>query len=253
MRLWLLAILLILQGELGAREVRYPAGLYTGNPAQFQMLDQRAVNTTPEQEASLAGLTHYLTAPAQSELQKVRVIWKWITTHIAYDVEGYPKKNRPMITKASEAFHQRIAVCGGYANLFKAMADMAGVEARVITGKTKLDVGQLWAIGHAWNAVRIDGYWYLLDATGGAGTVLDFYHPDKARYTFRYEEYWFLPHPKYMAFSHAPEDPDWQLLKDPVLPYDFLYFPLIRPEFGRLGLWFAAKPSGQIHIKPDQT
>lgn len=50
-------------------------------------------------------------------------------------------------------------VCAGYAGAFKLLADAAGLESVVVTGM--LD-GNL---PHAWNKVKIDGEWEILDVT----------------------------------------------------------------------------------------
>lgn len=50
-------------------------------------------------------------------------------------------------------------VCAGYAGAFKLLADAAGLECVVVTGMLE---GNL---PHAWNKVRIDGEWEILDVT----------------------------------------------------------------------------------------
>lgn len=51
------------------------------------------------------------------------------------------------------------AVCAGYAGAFKLLADAAGLECIVVTGMLE---GNL---PHAWNKVKIDGEWEILDVT----------------------------------------------------------------------------------------
>lgn len=50
-------------------------------------------------------------------------------------------------------------VCAGYAGAFKLLADAAGLECVVVTGMLE---GNL---PHAWNKVKIDGEWEILDVT----------------------------------------------------------------------------------------
>ena len=72
------------------------------------------------------------------------------------------------------------AVCQGYADTYKAIANRAGLECVLVSGHgkgygyTPLKKGERppppKPDGHAWNAVRIDGgEWKLLDACWGAG------------------------------------------------------------------------------------
>jgi uncharacterized repeat protein (TIGR02543 family) len=51
----------------------------------------------------------------------------------------------------------RVAVCDGYASAFKLMCMIEGIECKEVTG---------WAgENHAWNKVKIDGEWFVVDAT----------------------------------------------------------------------------------------
>jgi transglutaminase/protease-like cytokinesis protein 3 len=59
-----------------------------------------------------------------------------------------------------------MAVCNGYANAFKIMLDLAGIDNIIITGTVKTS-----KIGHAWNLIKIGGSYYHADATWDAGTV----------------------------------------------------------------------------------
>jgi len=81
-----------------------------------------------------------------------------------------------------ETIASGLAVCGGYAGLYVAIALKAGLEAVMVTGHGKgygysaIQPGDPIPprnpAGHAWNAVRIDnGEWKLLDACWGAGNV----------------------------------------------------------------------------------
>ena len=54
-------------------------------------------------------------------------------------------------------------VCQSYAYAFNAIAHEAGLDTTMVTGS--LDGG-----GHAWNAVKLDGKWYMLDVTNNGKT-----------------------------------------------------------------------------------
>src|SRR5690606_30059317 len=74
---------------------------------------------------------------------------------------------------ADTTFSTRRSVCAGYANLVAAMGQEAGLEVVVVTGDARDGEGSLSGSGHAWNAVRVDDRWYLMDATWNAGYVTD--------------------------------------------------------------------------------
>lgn len=75
---------------------------------------------------------------------------------------------------------------------------------------------------HAWNAVRLDGKWFLLDSTWGAG------HTDGHAYVKQFNEFYFLTDPAHFVNDHFPymdndmaESVKWQLLKKPVTLDEF--------------------------------
>ncbi len=56
-------------------------------------------------------------------------------------------------------------VCGSYSKAFELVAKQANIKALVDTGNTK-ENGVVKPDGaHAWNVVKVDGKWYMLDAT----------------------------------------------------------------------------------------
>jgi hypothetical protein len=203
----------------------FPALLFsaTGN-------DSRKVNgETPAELATM------LTAPYNSEFQKVRSIFSWITSNISYNVRRYhsPRKNHtsysdPEIdTGALPSLNERVsinilksreAVCDGYARLFKNLCDHAGIESEIIHGYAKANGRPAkFMSNHAWNSVRIDGHWYLLDATWAAGFLYNGTNEFVSSYNGRY----FLADPKEFSNSHYPEDLRWTLLESPPSLWEF--------------------------------
>jgi hypothetical protein len=59
---------------------------------------------------------------------------------------------------------------------------------------------------HAWNAVRLEGTWHLVESTWGAGSV------EFRKYVADYRPAWFDMDPRLFALNHMPEDPRWLLL-----------------------------------------
>jgi hypothetical protein len=89
------------------------------------------------------------------------------------------------------------------------MCKIAGIECEVITGFTKWKEPRIDKTGHAWNAINIEGKWYLLDVTWGAGYV------NKGIFYREYEPDYFMVNPRFFASNHIPDDPKWQLLDQP--------------------------------------
>ncbi|OLA37373.1 MAG: hypothetical protein BHW35_04440 [Firmicutes bacterium CAG:176_63_11] len=138
-------------------DTRYSDTIWFTTNAQEAALTNYIRNTILPQ-LSLGGKTTY---------QKVQAIYNWITANVKYD---YSHMNDPTYWPQYTAYAaavQKKAVCQGYANLFYRLANDAGVDCRIITGKGYNDDG---TADHAWNIVRMaDGKYYCLDATWDAG------------------------------------------------------------------------------------
>ena len=128
--------------------------------------------TTAAQEAALTNYIRNTILPqlslgGKTTYQKVQAIYNWITANVKYD---YSHLNDPAYLTQYTAYAaavQKKAVCQGYANLFYRLANDAGIDCRIITGKayngTQME-------DHAWNIVRMeDEKYYCLDATWDAG------------------------------------------------------------------------------------
>jgi hypothetical protein len=84
---------------------------------------------------------------------------------------------------------------------------------------------------HAWNGVKINGSWYLIDSTWGAGYVSG----DK-KYVQRFDDHFFMTPPFQFIYDHFPEDARWQLLVVPVSKQVFENLVYLEPDFFNLGL-----------------
>ena len=128
--------------------------------------------TTAAQEAALTNYIQNTILPqlslgGKTTYQKVQAIYNWITANVKYD---YSHMNDPTYWPQYTAYAaavQKKAVCQGYANLFYRLANDAGVDCRIITGKA---YNGTQTEDHAWNIVRMeDEKYYCLDATWDAG------------------------------------------------------------------------------------
>ena len=129
--------------------------------------------TTAAQEAALTNYIRNTILPqlslgGKTTYQKVQAIYNWITANVKYDYSHLNDPTYLLQYTAYAAAVQKKAVCQGYANLFYRLANDAGVDCRIITGKAYNDDE---TADHAWNIVRMeDGKYYCLDATWDAGS-----------------------------------------------------------------------------------
>lgn len=199
--------------------------------AEFDAIDAHARAAPSSACTSIASLAAHLTAPARGEREKARALFTWIAFNVNYDVSSFGEAPEP-----AAVLETRRAVCAGYAALFKALADAAGLEAVVIHGHAK-GVGPKAATGrdglltHDWNAVRIDGQWALVDCTWGAGRV-----DEQGRFRRRFCEHYFATPPELFIYDHLPSDERWQLLGSAVSRAEFAGRVWVQPAFFEHGL-----------------
>ena len=118
--------------------------------------------------------------------------------------------------------------------MFLKLCEEAGIEAVKVTGVarsgSKDAKGKPAFESHAWNAVKLDGKWELIDSTFGSGSV------DKKAFVKNFEPMFFGVPPEQMRFTHFPEDTKWQLLEKTITREDFDKQPLVQSSLFKLGL-----------------
>ncbi|GMU51322.1 MAG: hypothetical protein AMXMBFR33_04680 [Candidatus Xenobia bacterium] len=181
-------------------------------PSLYLEVDRYALAAPASAERSLDALGAYLKKAGQTSEERSRAVYRWITEHIAYDTVSYFSGQYPD-QSAEAVLKRRTGVCAGYANLYEALASRCAVETVVVSGEVRRDPEDTTnlSLGHAWNAVRIQGRWYLLDSTWGSGYV-DY---QSRRFTRKFNPYYFLVPPDQLIYSHFPKEKTWQLLSPP--------------------------------------
>jgi transglutaminase/protease-like cytokinesis protein 3 len=212
--------------------------IYQGN---YQQLDQiaRNINYTG---SSVKELAEILSQYANTEAEKARIIYVWITHNITYDVVSFLNKNYPDASPTI-VLKNRLAVCSGYANLYQALAERMGLHSAIIIGYAKgLDylVGDSSEANHAWNSVKINNSWYLIDTTWGAGTV------NNNEFQRKFNSQYFATPPQQLIYSHFPEESSWQLLPTVYNRQQFNSWPIVTPQFFRDGIKFVNQTSYNI-------
>ena len=210
------------------------------NLGNFEEIDRWVINIPREFETSIHTLVEYLIQPCRNEMDKARVIYRWIVENVRYDVSTSDRIAAGIFSSnpdqsAASVFYRRDGVCEGYSRLFTLMAEYAGLQTAYITGSIKADYPYLkenvFKNSHAWNAVSIDGEWRLLDATWGAG-----YIDSNNNFIRCLNDFWFLTPPEQFVYTHFPEDSQWQCLDTPNQVSDFMQYPLVEPVFFLYGL-----------------
>lgn len=191
----------------------------------YRAMDKRATLVPETATRTVKQLAAYLTSTARNDHEKARAIYVWLTNNVTYSDTtvtngwlGTPENYAQQ--QAENVLRNRTAVCEGFANLYKALCQEAGLRAEFVTGIVK-DNGVVADVSHAWNAVQLDGQWYLSDPTWGSGYA-DYWTNE---FVPKYQEEFFLIPAEEMILSHLPDDPIWQLLPNPLTEREFRDLP----------------------------
>lgn len=181
-------------------------------------------------------LAQQITSGKSTDSLKVRAIYEWVAKNIDYDVPLLQKMNRKSIEEfiqlqqSATVLSSKKAVCMGYSILFKELCEASGISAEFLAGYSKgLDpeTGKLKLsdVLHAWNAVKVNKNWYLVDLTWSAG------HVDEAqgRFVKAFTEKYYLSDNKKFVNDHLPFDPIWQLSNQPLSVREFRMYQGLPP------------------------
>lgn len=182
-----------------------------------------------------------------TDKDKARAIYSWITNNVKYDIEAHfskkkkkrikykdkvdkaQKERKARIQIENKALSKHLALSEGYATLYKRLCELTGLYGYIIKGTAKLrtyDIDRIPRMqNYLWNVVQIDKEWFFVDATLGAGTV------DYLEKTYQpgfNEKYFFTP-PEVFFLNHFPKDQGWLFVEK--TPEDFANLPLFTGEY----------------------
>lgn len=180
-------------------------------------MDQLAIDAPANSHLTVEQLATYFVKNIPDDRGRVRAIFAWVTLNIRYldtsnqsEIWATPEhldRQRP-----EKVMKNRTAVCQGFANLFQALAEAAGIESQVVTGIVKNDEGEVMRVGHAWASAFVQDSWYLFDPTWSV---------PRPGERWRVNDRYFMVAPERFVLSHLPDDPAWQLLENPLRETDF--------------------------------
>ena len=111
-----------------------------------------------------------------SELDKELAINKYLCDTAEYDMDALANAEKNEFAYVDDEFLDsfnpygilinKIGVCASYSASFKLLADAAGIDCIVVTGYLE------GTLPHAWNKVKVDGKWHIVDSTNNDNEVL---------------------------------------------------------------------------------
>lgn len=134
----------------------YKIGQYLKNPNLSSRL-----NNCDKNLLSLAkSIVAKVTTPNMTPYQKEVALHNYIVNTTSYDYDNLAKNTLPdSAYTAYGVLVNKKAVCEGYSEATKLLLNLAGIECEIVTGSSNTSTA------HAWNAVKLDDQWYMLDTT----------------------------------------------------------------------------------------
>lgn len=142
-------------------------------------------------------LAEALTGNISDSYQKLKVIHKWVTNSISYDVKTY-HDNKNIIIPASEILRKKSGLCREYAFITAALCRASGIPARVVYGQAGSYKNNLLQ-NHAWNETFVNGKWVVVDTAWDAGYMKN------GEFIYSPATTFFDPAPSLFAKTHNPK------------------------------------------------
>lgn len=181
----------------------------------YSRVDSIAINFNEDYSNDASYLAQKLTVNLETQHEKYRVIFRWISENIEYKRGRYGPDSETILKKGA-------AVCEGYSSLLKEMCEAVNIECKIIVGYSKTTPSsdiplRLKKTDHAWSAVKLYDKWYLSDVTWATSK----FNTDDREFIKEFDENYFISDPNFFLLKHYPEDKDWILTDTSFTKRDF--------------------------------
>jgi len=195
----------------------------------FKKADSNAILLKGNELNNLPLLVNNLTNRLETDTEKFRAIYYWVTHNIKNDYNLMQKNDRKrlkfkndleQLNSWNKSFKKEVfttllrkkrTLCSGYSYLIKELATLAGLHCEIVNGYGKVSTSfkSIKMPNHSWNAIKLNGKWYLCDATWASGFI-----DETFLFKYSYNDAYFLMAPQEFAESHKPIDSDWLLFSE---------------------------------------
>ena len=238
-----------------------------GNPPniyEYNSIDKKVASYPAYNNAK--SLTVRITNDFNTDIEKARAAFTWIALNIKYNDDynsiynnniykvysSNYQKNRDLKKKETETIkhvlNSKEANCYGYSILFKVLCNNLNIESKIIYGLTKSNINDIGinrvVKDHAWNTVKINDKWKLIDVTWAAG----YQDIQTKKFIKSFNDFYFFTSPKEFINHHFPEKQEWQLIAKPIKLKDFFASPIFYSAYFNSNLKIAKQHSGIIFI-----
>lgn len=139
----------------------------------------RQVTAAKQQEIQkrVEEITDEIISDGMTDVEKEMAINAWLCENAVYDDGALENAEKYSFTQVDEDFYdsftaygilsEGVGVCASYSASFKLLADAADLESIVVTGYLE------GSVPHAWNKVKLDDNWYIVDATNNDNDTIE--------------------------------------------------------------------------------
>ncbi len=157
-----------------------PVTVETGE--QLYYMAQRGYNPVPAAGSVAERLNNYarrtlryIITDDMTDAEKLHAIYDWIMWRVKYDHEVLDITDIASAVRYESYYLESVlsdgnnyGVCDAMSKAFALMSSIEGFECMRVTGVAGVGTNKG---GHAWNKVKLDGKWYIVDCTWGDASV----------------------------------------------------------------------------------
>jgi hypothetical protein len=137
--------------------------------------DSKKYNISKKESEDPYLLVAALTKGKTGDKEKFDAIFGWVATNIRYNYRQYYSSSGSFALPTKYILHAKRVVCLGYANLMDTLCHIAGITNTTVYGYATDEIfdvhDSVFTDNHAWNAVKLDGLWYVYDVTWSTGKM----------------------------------------------------------------------------------
>ncbi|TJY36411.1 transglutaminase domain-containing protein [Pontimicrobium aquaticum] len=237
--------------------------------SQNYKLVDKTVSEYP-QFHSLISLSNKIKNDFKKESEKARAAYTWIAINIDYDIEAYkkPKPLRFISYKDDKSYKEtqkkylkrkidfalisKKALCEGYSAMFVELCNLLNLESRIVKGISRVNPTEINSFkttkNHAWNTVKVNNKWHLLDITWSSG----FMDPKSGKWIKSFNDFYYFTKPEHFITSHYPQYDRWQLLDNPISLTSFYQKPIFYAHYYKSKLKLNHKHKGNIKVTENE-
>ena len=221
------------------------SGLFSGpvyedpvNTIRKDVVD-KALKSLPErskttEEVMMERMKIARTNYSLSDIEAAYMVYKWEYENLQYDCYNLNHNRTKICYREDCTYSTGVGVCDGFSRLFVSFCNATNVEAYRVVGYTKVYDYVPGVIpnnsDHAYNAIKINGNYYLLDVTWGIGSC------DGDDYVPKLRDSYFCTKPEIFIRGHFPVKEEFQLVYPHITLKEFFNMLEFEMEFYENGM-----------------